>query len=318
MARTALIIGITGQDGAYLAKYLLSKGYKVIGATRDVNTARLSGLAKLGVLDRIELVSISLSDFGYVLGILKKLKPDEIYNLSGQSSVGQSYLFPIESLNSIASSTLNILEAIRETNLESRFFNAGSTDCFGDTGYAPATEESPFSPVSPYGIAKCAAAWYVKNYRESYGIFSVTGILSNHDSPLRPDHFVTQKIIRGAKSIVQGSTEKLVLGNLKISRDWGWAAEYVQAMHLMLAAETPKDYIIATSTTMSLLEFIDTVFSIDIGDYSQYVVTDPSLIRPTDILHSCFDSTLIQDSLGWAPQTFGTDIPTKLYYGLLY
>jgi GDPmannose 4,6-dehydratase len=229
---TALICGISGQDGAYLAQLLLNKGYRVVGTSRDVQMSIFSNLRRLGIFDKVELRSMATSDFRSVLQVIKQANPNEIYNLAGQSSVGLSFEQPVETHESIIVGTLNILEGIRFLNKEIRFYNAGSGECFGDTGGAIATEETPFKPRSPYAVAKSAAFWQVANYRESYGLFACSGILFNHESPLRPERFVTQKIIQEAKKISLDRRKKLRLGRIDIERDWGWAPEYVQAMWL--------------------------------------------------------------------------------------
>jgi len=261
----ALVCGIGGQDGAYLAQHLLNNGYEVIGSSRDAMAASFVNLEYLGIKDCITRISLAINDFRSILGAIIKYKPDEIYNLAGQSSVSLSFEQPVETMDSIVGGTLNLLEAIRFSGRDVRFYNAGSTECFGDTGEHPANEERAFSPKSPYGVAKSAAHWLVKNYRESYGLFACTGILSNHESQLRPERFVTQKIIRAAKRISAGSEEKVRLGNIEIVRDWGWAPEYVEAMHRMLQQDKPDDFIIATGRSVSLKYFIATVFANRLG-----------------------------------------------------
>ena len=219
----ALICGIGGQDGAYLAQLLLGKGYEVVGTSRDAMTASFDSLHRLGIFGQVETVSMAINDFRSVLHKLKTFVPDEVYNLAGQSSVGLSFEQPVETMESIAGGTLNLLEAIRFVDHPIRFYNAGSSECFGDTGAEPANELTPFRPRSPYGVAKASAHWMVHNYREAYGLFACTGILFNHESPLRPARFVTQKIVRTAARIAKGSEEKLRLGTIAIQRDWGWA-----------------------------------------------------------------------------------------------
>ena len=230
--KTALISGISGQDGSYLAKLLLEKGYNVCGTSRDAQISTFNNLSCLGIRDQVKLDSMSLNDFRSVLQILTKYQPDEIYNLAGQSSVGLSFQQPVETLESIATGTLNLLEAIRFTGAKIKFYNASSSECFGDTGGQPATEITPFRPRSPYAVAKSAAFWEVANYREAYNLFACSGILFNHESPLRPQRFVTQKIVSVVCKVAKGSKEKLHLGNISVERDWGWAPEYVKAMFL--------------------------------------------------------------------------------------
>ena len=239
--KTALICGVSGQDGAYLAKLLLGKGYKVYGGSRDAQMSSFRNLSRLGIRKDVDLLSININDFRSVLQTLLRTKPDEVYNLAGQSSVGLSFEQPVETLESISVGTLNLLEAIRFSNLPIKFYNAGSSECFGDTGSLAANEMTPFRPRSPYGVAKAAAFWQVANYREAYTIQASTGILFNHESPLRPERFVTQKIVATACRIADSSGEVLTLGNIDIARDWGWAPDYVEAMWLMLQQEQPDD-----------------------------------------------------------------------------
>lgn len=282
--KKALICGVSGQDGAYLAKLLLDKGYLVYGSSRDAQVGSFSNLTRLGIRDQVQLVSVSINDFRSVLQTLIQIKPDEVYNLAGQSSVGLSFSQPVETLESISMGTLNLLEAIRFTTLPIRFYSAGSSECFGDTGTVPATEYTPFRPRSPYGVAKATAFWQVANYREAYKLFACTGILFNHESPLRPERFVTQKIVATARRIHEGSGERLTLGAINIARDWGWAPDYVQAMWLILQQEKPDDFVIATGETNTLESFIETVFGCFNLDWKDHVDSSEALFRPTDIV----------------------------------
>ena len=301
MGKTALICGISGQDGAYLAQALLEKGYTIHGTSRDAQTASFHRLDRLGIRDRVKLNSMALTDFRSVLQVLTKVEPDEIYNLAGQSSVGLSFEQPVETLESITLGTLNLLETIRFLNQPIRFYNASSSECFGDTTTA-AHETTPFRPRSPYAVAKAAAFWEVANYREAYGLFACSGILANHESPLRPERFVTQKIVSAACRVAQGDTQPLRLGNISIQRDWGWAPEYVQAMHLMLQQEQPDDYVIATGKTHSLAEFVAAAFDC-VGLYWQdHVISDATLLRPSDIAVSRCDPSKALKYLGWQAQ----------------
>jgi GDPmannose 4,6-dehydratase len=301
--KRALICGIGGQDGAYLARLLLDKGYEVTGTSRDATAARFDNLVRLGIREKVRTVSMAVNDFRSVLSVIKNVAPDEIYNLSGQSSVSLSFEQPVETMESIAIGTLNLLEAIRFVDSPIHFYNAGSSECFGDTGDEPATEVTPFHPRSPYAVAKTSAFGLVTNYREAYGLFACTGILFNHESVLRPERFVTQKIIRAAARIARGSKEKLRLGNLDIHRDWGWAPEYVAAMWQMLQQETAEDFVIATGRTVSLRYFVERVFSHFGLDWQQYVESDPSLLRPTDIRIGRADAGKAARILGWKNQT---------------
>jgi GDPmannose 4,6-dehydratase len=295
----ALIIGVSGQDGAYLAELLLGKGYEVFGSSRDAKLASFSSLARLGIRDRLRLLSVAPNDFRSVLTALVQAEPDEVYNLSGQSSVGLSFDQPVETMESISIATLNVLEAIRFTKRTIRFYNAGSGECFGDTGGRPADEGTPFRPRSPYAVAKAAAMFEVTNYREAYGLFACSGILFNHESPLRPERFVTRKIVSAAVRIAAGSTEKLRLGNVKVKRDWGWAPEYVDAMWRMLQQPRPDDYVIATGETRSLEEFVATAFGAVNLDPRSHVEVDPALFRPADIEGNYASPAKAKDLLGW-------------------
>src|SRR5215469_12593989 len=227
--KKALVTGISGQDGAYLAQLLLEKGYQVWGTSRDAQISSFKNLDRLKIREHVRLASVALNDFRRVIQVLFKAEPDEIYNLAGQSSVSLSFEQPVETQESIYIGTLNLLEAIRFAGKGIKLYNASSSECFGDLDGKPATEETAFRPRSPYAVAKAAAFWQVANYREAYGILACSGILFNHESPLRPERFVTQKIVRAACRIAGGAKEKLSLGNIDIQRDWGWAPEYVEA-----------------------------------------------------------------------------------------
>lgn len=279
----ALICGIGGQDGAYLASELLAQGYQLVGTSRDAKAGKFDGLRKLGLLSHIELVSMTVTDFRSVMSTISDCTPDEIYNLSGQSSVALSFDQPVEAVESIAVGTLNLLEAIRIQGGKARFYNAGSSECFGNTLGQAATEETPFKPRSPYAVAKVTAHNLVENYREAYSLFACTGILFNHESPLRPERFVTQKIVQAAARIAAGSDEKLYLGNLDIQRDWGWAPDYVNAMWRMLRQDKPEDFIVATGRTESLAYFAEKAFGHFDLDWRRHVLIDEHLLRPSDI-----------------------------------
>lgn len=297
--KKALIAGITGQDGAYLARHLLGLGYEVVGTSRDSSSCNTSRLERLSIQRDVELVSLAPNDFRSVLKTLTSIVPDEIYNLAGQTSVGLSFEQPVECMESIAGGTLNFLEALRYLGLASRFFSAGSSECFGDTGAQSANEISPFCPRSPYAVAKSTAFWQVASYRNAYGLHCCTGLLANHESPLRPQRFVTQKIISAVKAIKAGTQNKLTLGNLDIWRDWGWAPDYVQAMHLMLQHDTPTDFIVATGKTHSLRDFVDQAFDFVGLNSCDYLQTDSSLFRPSDLKYSSVDPANIKNKLGW-------------------
>jgi GDPmannose 4,6-dehydratase len=298
-SKKALIAGVTGQDGAYLARHLLRKGYHVIGTSRDAQACITSRLDRLGILQDVQLLSLAPNDFRSVLKTLTVTTPDEIYNLAGQTSVGLSFEQPVECMESIAGGTLNFLEALRYLGLRSRFFSAGSSECFGDTGPQAANEATAFQPRSPYAVAKSTAFWQVANYREAYGIYCCTGVLANHESPLRPSRFVTQKIISAVQAIKAGTQQHLRLGNLDIWRDWGWAPDYVQAMHLMLQQKHPADFIIATGITHSLRDFVNMAFAAGDLNTSDHLQADLSLLRPSDLKYSAMDPTRIHTALGW-------------------
>lgn len=306
--KKALICGISGQDGAYLAKLLLDKGYTVCGTSRDAQMSSFRNLVRLGIRDRVKLESMSLTDFRSVLQVLAKIEPDEVYNLAGQSSVGLSFEQPVETLESIATGTLNLLEAIRFTGSKIKFYNAGSSECFGDSGDRAADETTPFRPRSPYAVAKSTAFWEVANYREAYGLFACSGILYNHESPLRPDRFVTQKIVSAACRIAAGSPDQLHLGNISVQRDWGFAAEYVEAMYLMLQHSQPDDYVIATGETHSLEEFVATAFATVDLDWQEWVNIDKSLYRPTDIAVGRGNPAKAKQQLGWEAKSKMPDV----------
>ena len=297
--KKALICGISGQDGAYLAELLLGQGYEVWGTSRDAQISPFTNLKRLGIIDRIRMVSMAITDFRSVLQGLTQVEPDEIYNLAGQSSVGLSFEQPVETLESVALGTLNLLEAIRFLRWPIRLYNAGSSECFGDTGGKAAREDTPFRPRSPYAVAKAAAHWEVANYREAYQLYACTGILFNHESPLRPQRFVTRKIIAAACRVAAGSQEKLRLGNLSVHRDWGWAPEYVDAMWRMLQQDEPQDFVIATGEARALGEFVAAAFGEMDLDWRDHVMPDASLLRPADIAYNRGDAGKARVLLGW-------------------
>jgi GDPmannose 4,6-dehydratase len=308
----ALICGVSGQDGAYLARLLLQKGYEVYGSSRDAQTCSFANLVQLGIKEDISVVSLAINDFRSVLQILIHVQPDEIYNLAGQSSVGLSFEQPVETLDSISIGTLNLLEAVRFTGREIKFYNAGSGECFGDTKGQPANEETPFKPRSPYAVGKASAHWIVANYREAYNLYACNGILFNHESPLRPSRFVTKKIVSAACRIAAGSIEQLRLGNMEIQRDWGWAPEYVEAMWLMLQEDKPDDFVIATGVSNKLKDFVATSFNAVGLDWTKHVTSDSSLLRPTDILVGCGDPGKARTRLGWQAQSTMQEVVEKM------
>lgn len=299
MTKRALICGVSGQDGAYLSQLLLGKGYEVYGTSRDAQMSSFRNLEILGVKDQLHLESMSLNDFRSVIQVLLIVEPDEVYNLAGQSSVGLSFQQPVETLESISVGTLNLLEAIRLTGKSIKLYNAGSSECFGDVGDKAANENTPFHPRSPYAVAKAAAFWEVANYREAYDLFACSGILFNHESPLRPERFVTKKIISSVCKIAETGMGKIRLGNMDIKRDWGWAPEYVEAMWLMLQQDEPDDFVIASGETNSLEDFVAAAFSCCDLDWREYVESGPELYRPTDLAVSRAFPGKALDKLGW-------------------
>lgn len=306
--KKALICGISGQDGAYLAKLLLDKGYTVFGTSRDAQMSSFRNLVRLGIREQVKLESMAVNDFRSVLQVINKVQPDEIYNLAGQTSVGLSFDQPVETMESISLGTLNLLEAIRFTGVPIKFYNAGSSECFGYTGENAADETTPFRPRSPYAVAKAAAFWEVANYREAYNLFACSGILFNHESPLRPKRFVTQKIVHSAWEIAQGKLKHLNLGDISIQRDWGWAPEYVEAMYRILQQENPEDFVIATGATCKLEDFVAEVFACLNLDWREHVTVDPNLYRPTDIAISSGNPAKARQLLGWQAQYKMQDI----------
>lgn len=299
VGKKVMIIGVSGQDGSYLAKLLLEKDYEVWGTSRDAQVSSFHNLHQLGIREQLRLESMSLNDFRSVIQVLSRIAPDEIYNLAGQTSVGLSFDQPMETFESITIGTLNLLEALRFLHLPARLYNASSSECFGNTNGDAATEQTPFRPRSPYAAAKAAAFWQTANYREAYGIYACSGILFNHESPLRPKRFVTQKIVRTAVDIAAGRSSALKLGNIDIERDWGWAPEYVEAMWLMLQQVEPDDYIVATGKTYSLRNFVQEVFEHLNLDWQQYTSCDSNFLRPTDILISRAKPSKANNFLGW-------------------
>jgi GDPmannose 4,6-dehydratase len=304
----ALICGVSGQDGTYLADLLLRKGYEVFGTSRDAQTVSIRNLEQQGIAGRVQMESMATHDFRSVLQVLRKIQPDEVYNLSGQSSVGLSFDQPVETLDSIVSGTLNLLEVIRFLGRPVRFYNAGSGECFGNTAPDGATEDAPFRPRSPYAVAKAAAYWLVANYREAYGLHASTGILFNHESPLRPSRFVTRKIVGTACRIALGSGEKLNLGNIDIRRDWGWAPEYVDMMWRMLQQEQAEDFVIATGESHSLQEFVEQTFLQLSLNWRDHTSVSEALFRPTDIAEGKGNAHKAERLLGWKAKARMKDV----------
>lgn len=308
----ALICGVAGQDGAYLAEHLLNRGYEVVGTSRDAMITAFPNLALLNIRNHVQTASMAINDFRSVFSVVQRFKPDEIYNLAGQTSVGLSFEQPVEAMESIAQGTLNMLEVMRFVDRPIRFYNAGSSECFGETGADAANESTSFRPRSPYAVAKASAHWLVQNYREAYGLFACTGVLFNHESPLRPERFVTQKIVRAAARISQGKATALQLGNIEIFRDWGWAPDYVDAMWRMLQQDQADDFVIATGQTKSLEYFVECAFAHFGLNWQEHVHVERNLFRPSDIRMSCANPEKASRLLGWTAQSRFEEVVEKM------
>ena len=307
MKKVALVTGITGQDGSYLTELLLSKGYNVHGIVRrssSFNTGRIDHLYQDPHLrgSRLRLIFGDLTDGSSLNQILKTVKPAEIYNLAAQSHVRVSFDIPEYTAEVTALGTIRLLEAIRESKIETKYYQASSSEMFGKARETPQTEKTPFHPRSPYAVAKVYAHWITVNYRESYDIFACNGILFNHESPRRGRTFVTRKIAEGAVRIKLGMQDKLFLGNLDAKRDWGYAGDYVEAMWLMLQQPKPDDYIIATGKNYSVREFLDEAFRYLDLDWNKYVEIDPRYFRPSEVDSLLGDASKARNILGWKPK----------------
>jgi GDPmannose 4,6-dehydratase len=307
MKKVALVTGITGQDGSYLTELLLSKGYHVCGIVRrssSFNTGRIEHLYQDPHLggSRLRLIFGDLTDGSSLNQILKTVKPAEIYNLAAQSHVRVSFDIPEYTAEVTALGTIRLLDAIKESKIETKFYQASSSEMFGKARETPQTEKTPFHPRSPYAIAKVYAHWITVNYRESYDIFACNGILFNHESPRRGRTFVTRKIAEGAVRIKLGMQDKLFLGNLDAKRDWGYAGDYVEAMWLMLQQSKPDDYIIATGKNYSVREFLDEAFRYLDLDWNKYVEIDPRYFRPSEVDSLLGDASKARKILGWKPK----------------
>lgn len=311
IAQRALIVGVTGQDGALLAQHLLAQGYEVHGTSRRKDVAG-GNLQTLGIMDRIRIHSVDPNDDAQVTDLLSVVRPYEIYNLSGQSSVGRSFAEPRETFDSHVGSTMTMLEAIRARSLDCRFFHASSGEIFGETEQAPATETSPIAPCTPYGAAKAAATLLVKSYRDAFGLFACSGFLFNHESLLRPASFVAQRIAQGAAAIRLKRATQLKLGNLQVVRDWGWAPDYVECMARMLRDDEPRDTIVATGVATSLESFVAQVFSRLDLDWKDCVVRDDALLRPNDIRVSVGDPRAAEQRLGWRAKVRMPEVADRL------
>lgn len=307
MARRALIIGITGQDGSYLSEFLISKGYEVHGIIRrssSFNTERIEHLYRDSheTQVRLSLHYADLTDGSSLRAAISRIQPDEIYNLGAQSHVRVSFDQPVYTVEVDALGTLILLEAIRDAAPRARFYQAGSSEMFGKVQEVPQRESTPFYPRSPYGCAKVFAHWQTVNYREAYGLFACNGILFNHESPRRGETFVTRKITRAATRIKEGLQKALYLGNLEAQRDWGFAGDYVSAMWMMLQQTAPDDFVVATGETHSVREFVEEAFSLVGLDWEKHIQTDPRYFRPTEVDLLQGDSTKARRALGWQPE----------------
>jgi GDPmannose 4,6-dehydratase len=313
MPRKALITGITGQDGSYLAELLLSKGYEVHGIIRRASTFNTGRLESIysdphSGSARLFLHYGDLSDASALARLLHTVKPEEVYNLAAQSHVRVSFDSPEYTTDITATGAVRLLEAIRETGIKPRFYQASSSEMYGKVMEVPQRESTPFYPRSPYGCAKVYAYWITVNYRESYGLHASNGILFNHESPRRGETFVTRKITRAIAQIRAGLQDKLFLGNLDSKRDWGYAKEYVEAMWLMLQQDKPDDYVVATNETHSIREFLDVSFGHAGLDWKKYVEIDPRYYRPTEVELLIGDYSKAKQKLGWEPKTRFADL----------
>ena len=306
----AIIFGITGQDGTLLANFLLKKGYDVIGTTRNLNN--ISNLIKLNINDKIKLKKVNILKHVEINEIIEMECPDEIYNLSCQTSVGDSYFSPLETYQSIVCTTMYILESIRNNQPKIKFFNASSIECFGDNNNNIINENSRHNPVSPYGTAKSMSQGLINNYRSIYGLHICSGILSNHESQLRSNKFVSQKIVDAANDISKGVIKYIEVGDISIVRDWGWAEEYIEAIYKSMKIDSPDDFIIATGKSISLEEFINYTFIKFNLDYKKHIKINKSFIRPNEIKKIQLDTSKANRLLNWTPQISVYQVIDKL------
>jgi GDPmannose 4,6-dehydratase len=299
----ALITGLTGQDGAYLAKFLLEKNYEVYGTYRRLSTPNFWRLQYLNVFDKVKLIPVDLIDSASLLEAVKISKPDEVYHLAAQSFVGASFEQPIGTGDITGLGVARILEAVRNFNPQIKFYQASTSELYGNGNSTSQNENTPFHPSSPYAIAKLYGYWFTKIYREGYRIFACNGILFNHESPLRGLEFVTRKISNSVAKISLGIEKELRLGNLEAKRDWGYAPEYVESMWLMVQQEEPDDYVVATNEVHSVKEFAEKAFSIVGLNWKDYVKTDKRLLRPLDVMLLRGDYSKVKEKLNWNPRT---------------
>lgn len=306
--RVALVFGVSGQDGAYLSRFLLSKGYSVHGTTRQPSGARLANLESLGVGNRVAIHAVNPRDADAVKALVRAVQPHEIFDLTGPSSVGYSFTHPDEVRACITACTTNILDALAAVCGEARFYNACTSESFGDTGASSADENTPFRPVSPYGAAKAVTFERVAEWRSTHGLFACSGILFNHESTLRPANFVSRKIVSAAAAIADGRESPLVLGDLNVVRDWGWSPEYVEAMWLMLQQDHADDFVIATGESHGLREFVAAAFHEFGLDWQRHVRTDATLFRPAEIAVSTANPAKADAILDWRAKSRMADV----------
>ena len=295
----ALIFGITGQDGSYLSRFLLKKGYEVHGVTRNIlNISK--NLEILKIKQFVSLHQVDMKEYKQIFKLVKNINPDEIYNLSGQTSVSASFLNRIDTHESIYIATLNILESIKNSNINCKFFNAGSGEIYGGNKEDISCEKSQIKPLSPYAVAKASSMYLTDNYRDSFGMHCSTGIAFNHESPLRPHNFVTKKIVLGAYNISKGNAEDLIIGNISIKRDWGWAPDYVEGMYKILKTENPENFILATGKLYSLESFIEKVFKNFNLNYKDHLKISEKFKRPNDVIINGGNPRKAKSKLKWS------------------
>jgi GDPmannose 4,6-dehydratase len=311
--KTALITGVTGQDGCYLAKNLLDKGYKVYGAVKHTTGIQNWRLDEMGITHDIEYVDVDIVDQANVRRMIDKTKPDEVYNLAAQSFVALSFEQPEMAALIDGVGVLRVLETIYQVNPDIKFYQASTSELFGKVQEIPQNENTKFYPRSPYGVAKLYGHWASKNYREAYDMFNVNGILFNHESERRGIEFVTRKISDGVARIEHGLEDHITLGNLEAKRDWGYAPDYVEAMWLMMQQDNPNDYVIATGETHSIRDFLDIAFdTIGINDWTKYVKQDPRFMRPSEVDHLIGDPIKAKEQLNWEPKTSFDNLVRKM------
>lgn len=302
MHKKALITGITGQDGSYLAKLLIDKGYKVYGTYRRLSSPNFWRLQYLDVFDKVELIPAELSDSGSLFEAIRISNPDEIYNLAAQSFVGASFEQPINTTDVSGVAITRILELVRQINPKIRFYQASTSELYGGIYDHKQNEEVPFYPRSPYAAAKLYAYWTTKIYRDAYGLFAANGILFNHESPLRGLEFVTRKISNAVAKIYLGFSKNITLGNINAQRDWGFAKDYVESMWMILQQDKPEDFVIATGQMHSIEEFLDIAFGMVNLDYKKYIVIDKKFFRPLEVNKLCGDCSKAKKVLAWSPK----------------